>query len=196
MSQEPRRISDPRSLRALAHPVRNRMLYELAARGSARAADLAQVTGVPANAVSFHLRELAKYHLIEEAPGESHDKRERWWRLASESGFRFRPEDLDDEGKQIIRAFDAHTAAHVHEMLERFFAARLADPEMPGNQGDAPMFLTKPEVEQFGEELVDLMLRWMRHGRERRAAGDVEGRRTYLTLVYTMPQDLAQGPAD
>ena len=44
---------DPRILRAIAHPTRNRVLHELSAAGSLRAADVAQRTGIPANPVSY-----------------------------------------------------------------------------------------------------------------------------------------------
>ena len=39
------RVQDPAALRAIAHPLRQRSLVELAVLGHARAADLAQATG-------------------------------------------------------------------------------------------------------------------------------------------------------
>ncbi len=63
-------MHDPRVLRAIAHPVRNRILDRARARtGSLRAADIAAELGIPANQASFHLRQLAKYGLVEEDPG-------------------------------------------------------------------------------------------------------------------------------
>ena len=53
---------------------------ELAATGSMRAADVARELGIPANQASFHLRQLAKYGLVEEAPEAARDKRDRVWR--------------------------------------------------------------------------------------------------------------------
>ena len=55
-------------LRAIAHPVRARILDELGATGPMRAADIARALGIPANQASFHLRQLAKYGLAVEAP--------------------------------------------------------------------------------------------------------------------------------
>ena len=40
---------DPRILRAIAHPTRNRVLHELSAAGSLRAADIARLLDIPAN---------------------------------------------------------------------------------------------------------------------------------------------------
>ena len=57
---DPQPLSDPRVLRAIAHPVRTRILDELYASGPARAADIARGMDIPANQASFHLRQLAK----------------------------------------------------------------------------------------------------------------------------------------
>ena len=61
-------VHDPRMLRAIAHPVRNRILTELNASGPMRAADLARELDLPANQTSFHLRQLAKYGLVGRTP--------------------------------------------------------------------------------------------------------------------------------
>src|SRR5262245_47552633 len=81
------KLSDPRMLRGIAHPMRNRILEELSATGPMRAADVAAALEMPANLASFHLRQLAKYGLVEEAPELARDGRDRVWRLINESGF-------------------------------------------------------------------------------------------------------------
>src|SRR5690349_1574483 len=78
---------DPRVLRALAHPVRNRILDELSASGPLRAADVAEDLGIPANQASFHLRSLAKYGLVEEDTEAARDRRDRVWRLTQQEGW-------------------------------------------------------------------------------------------------------------
>src|SRR5687768_1635211 len=93
----PRLVHDPIVLRAIAHPVRNRILGELSAQGPLRAADLSQELGIPANQASFHLRQLAKYGLVEEAVGEGRDRRDRVWQLVDESGLNL---DLGELEKQ------------------------------------------------------------------------------------------------
>jgi predicted ArsR family transcriptional regulator len=45
---------------------------------------IAKRTGVPANQASFHLRQLAKYGLVEVAPDAGRDNRDRVWRLVDE----------------------------------------------------------------------------------------------------------------
>src|SRR3978361_62761 len=94
---KPERVHDPRVLRAIAHPVRNRILDELGATGPMRAADIAQALGIPANQASFHLRQLAKYGLVVEAPEEARDGRDRVWKVVSESGIQLELSGMDKD---------------------------------------------------------------------------------------------------
>ena len=73
-------ITDPVAIRALAHPLRLDLLDLLTATGPATAAQCGRALGVSQASCSFHLRQLAKYGLVEEA-GQGPDRRERQWRL-------------------------------------------------------------------------------------------------------------------
>jgi predicted ArsR family transcriptional regulator len=73
-------ISDPRAIRALAHPLRLDLLDLLIAIGPATAAQCGRILGVPQANCSFHLRQLAKYGFVEDA-GPGADRRERQWRM-------------------------------------------------------------------------------------------------------------------
>ena len=73
-----RAVTDPRAMRALAHPLRLALLDHLALAGTLTAAQASELVGeTPANC-SFHLRTLAKYGFVEEAEGGR--GRERPWR--------------------------------------------------------------------------------------------------------------------
>lgn len=77
---EPRIIElDARTLRAMAHPLRLRMLGLLRVEGPATATSLAARLGESSGTTSWHLRQLAEHGLIEEDP-ERGNRRERWWR--------------------------------------------------------------------------------------------------------------------
>ncbi|HET7015221.1 MAG TPA: helix-turn-helix domain-containing protein [Streptosporangiaceae bacterium] len=74
-------ISDPKTIRALAHPLRLDLLQLLGSSGPATAAQCGRVLGASQASCSFHLRQLAKYGFVEDA-GPGHDRRERQWRVA------------------------------------------------------------------------------------------------------------------
>src|SRR6476659_5694344 len=74
-------LTDPRALRALAHPTRLKLVGLLRKHGPLTATQAGVLLDeVPASA-SFHLRQLAKYGLVEEAPGGR--GRERPWRSSA-----------------------------------------------------------------------------------------------------------------
>jgi len=73
-------ISDPKTIRALAHPVRLDLLQLLGASGPATAAQCGRALGVSQASCSFHLRQLARYGFVEDA-GPGPDRRERRWRV-------------------------------------------------------------------------------------------------------------------
>jgi predicted ArsR family transcriptional regulator len=76
---ERRPLHDPRALRALTHPVRLALLEALDREGPLTATQAADLLGEsPANC-SFHLRTLAKYGFVEEAPGGT--GRQRPWQV-------------------------------------------------------------------------------------------------------------------
>lgn len=81
MSEMPvRDITDPRMLRAIAHPVRLKLLNSLVLQGPATATELAErVEDTPANC-SWHLRQLARFGFIEEAADLPYKGRNRPWR--------------------------------------------------------------------------------------------------------------------
>jgi DNA-binding transcriptional ArsR family regulator len=75
-----RQISDPKVLRALADPIRYRILTHLMAVGPRTASQCAAVVGATASNCSYHLRELERFGLVERAPAtETTDGRERPW---------------------------------------------------------------------------------------------------------------------
>jgi hypothetical protein len=170
-------VTDARTLRAVAHPMRGVLFYELMARGSARAADLARDLDVPANQVSFHLRLMAKYGLIEEAPERARDRRDRVWRPAAKYGFDVAPELAATPGYQ-------QTARHhAHELVEAYFGE---DRKGARFSRDIPMRLTLEEAEQLADEITQVMLRWAEQGRKPLKPED-ERRETYLAQLYIQP---------
>jgi DNA-binding transcriptional ArsR family regulator len=78
---------DATGMRALAHPVRVRILAELQRHGPSTATRLSPDVGATPSVTSWHLRHLAAHGLVRDAPGRG-SGRERWWEATSR-GFRF-----------------------------------------------------------------------------------------------------------
>ncbi|MEE1814875.1 winged helix-turn-helix domain-containing protein [Streptomyces sp. SP18ES09] len=73
------RTLDPRSLRAIAHPLRIQLLRALRRYGPATASQLAERLGESSGATSYHLRQLAAHGFIVDDPTRGKG-RERWWK--------------------------------------------------------------------------------------------------------------------
>jgi DNA-binding transcriptional ArsR family regulator len=74
-------LTDPRALRGIAHPLRLTLVGLLRREGPLTATQAAELLGVSDALASFHLRQLAKYGLVEEAGGGR--GRERPWRATA-----------------------------------------------------------------------------------------------------------------
>jgi DNA-binding transcriptional ArsR family regulator len=94
---------DPSALKALAHPVRLRILSLLRLDGPATASGLAARLGLNSGATSYHLRQLALYGFIVE-DAERGNARDRWWRAAHESTS-FGEGSEDDDALEAGMAF-------------------------------------------------------------------------------------------
>lgn len=180
--------ADPRVLRAIAHPLRTTLLYELYARGSATATDLAEAVGQPVNAVSFHLRSLAKYGLIEDDPdAERTDARQRWWRPAMTDGLRISDRDLAQtaEGRAGLDVFRRTIVARWQALVARFFEPHEDDREVWAST-DVPMLLSDEEAAACNSEVFAVLKKWLEHG-QRTEPEPGQQRRTYLALAMFMP---------
>lgn len=176
-------VHDARVLRAIAHPARNRILAELSASGSLRAADVARLLGIPANQASFHLRQLGKYGLVELAPDLARDGRDRVWRLVDEEGLSLRLRDLAAEpgGQAAIAVWRRSASAWAHEVVDAAYAE--GGPERTFRSiVEETVRLTPQEAAELTAELSELVRRRVPGGR-----GDDAERRTYLLFQILQP---------
>jgi predicted ArsR family transcriptional regulator len=96
---EPRKLTDAREMRAIAHPARVAILEALMREGPLTATEAAELVGEsPANC-SFHLRTLAKYGFVEEAEGGTGRSRP-WRRVALGTSFT----EVHDDSETAIAA--------------------------------------------------------------------------------------------
>jgi DNA-binding transcriptional ArsR family regulator len=104
-----RTLTDAQTMRALAHPVRIALLEALTLEGAKTATEVGELIGESPTTCSFHLRQLARYGLVEEAGGGK--GRARPWK-ASSLGFSFA--SSHDEPERDVAA-----AALVHVLRDR-----------------------------------------------------------------------------
>src|ERR1700689_171342 len=79
--QEAPATPDPKALRALAHPLRWKLIDLLGSEGTATATRCAEVLGESVASCSYHLGILGKYGYAEMLPDQP--GREKPWRLSS-----------------------------------------------------------------------------------------------------------------
>jgi predicted ArsR family transcriptional regulator len=169
-------------LRGIAHPMRNRILEEMSAGGPMRAADVAERLGIPANQASFHLRQLAKYGLVEPAPELARDGRDRVWRAAHESGLNVNLEKLAKEagGKAAITVFRRQWTADAHAAIDRADRPERKKDAMVAVSTHA-LRLTKDEAKTLAAEINDLVDGWREKGQKSKSG------RTYEVLWVLQP---------
>jgi len=153
-----RELRDPTVLRALAHPVRIRILEELSL-GPATATELAERVGEsPANC-SWHLRQLAKYDFVEEAGGGT--GRRRPWRVIMRS----HEWGVGEEDADLAVASDALTRVFLDRQNEVLHAWIEARRSLPPDWRDAYFlnqggnWLTAKELTELGEAIRALLVR-------------------------------------
>ena len=156
-SLEPRDLSaDPVAMRALAHPLRLRLLEYLTLAGPKTATECSAEVGESPASCSFHLRTLAKYGFVQEAPGGR--GRQRPWQVVS-LGTRWSSSEAD-AGE---RAAGALLATQVRnrdvELLGEFLAA---EDSFPQEWREATIhsnwasYLTADELDEIGSALLEL----------------------------------------
>lgn len=165
-SARPPELSDPRAMRALAHPLRLTLLELVSEEGTLTATRAAELTGEHTASCSFHLRQLAKYGFIEEASGAV--GRERPWKLAS-AGFRWAAHPQDDEAASAADALTALLLDRDLRALRSWLERRRADdPEWrdAALTSRSLLYLTQDELRSIGQQLIDLQAPYLRRTAE------------------------------
>jgi DNA-binding transcriptional ArsR family regulator len=154
---ESRVVTDPRTLRALTHPVRIALLEALSLEGPRTATQLGETIGESPTTCSFHLRQLAKYGFVEEAGGGK--GRARPWRMTT-IGMRF-ASSHDDPETEIATGMLVRLLRE--RQLERYRMWRETKPTYPRAWREAAgdseyiFYLTADELNQLKTEVADLL---------------------------------------
>lgn len=194
------RTLDPRSLRGLAHPLRMRLFRALRESGPATASQLAGRLDESSGATSYHLRQLAAYGFVEDAP--EHGKgRERWWRATSQ-GIRLEPDRLNLADPVQRGAIDVlmHEVADNHtEELSTWLGTRHEWPaawQEAYDLSDWAYRLTPSQAIELRESAQELMESYRTYDAEN---AEVEEAVPYRVHLHAFPRktsaDRSENPA-
>jgi predicted ArsR family transcriptional regulator len=152
------RLADPRALRAYAHPVRMALVGLLRTEGPLTATRAAELLGESSGTCSFHLRQLARYGLVEEAGGGT--GREKPWR-ATTTSTAWDATGGTPEAAAATGLLNTVIAERYFEQLMRWLEAspeQSAEWQQAALFGDRILYVTAEELEELGRrarELVD-----------------------------------------
>jgi hypothetical protein len=152
-----RELTDPRTMRALTHPVRLALIEALLLEGPLTATSAGEIIGESPTTCSFHFRQLAKYGFVEEAGGGP--GRLRPWRL-SLRGIRFTDLHEDPETAVAARALDQMLRARFFDHLQAFYDNRSSYPrewqEVTGGS-EFILHVTPAELRALDEQITELL---------------------------------------
>lgn len=184
----PVELTDPRALRAYAHPVRMQLVALLRRRGPLTATQAAAELGESSGTTSFHLRQLAKYGLVEAAAGGK--GREKPWQATSlmTQVPPIQPTPEAAEAANQLRITMAH--AYYEKVVEWL---RRSDGESDEWRraalfGDRIMYLTPGELDELKQSIEDLIEPYTRRmaNPDERPPGSREV--SYLRFVFPTTQ--------
>ncbi|HEU4424481.1 MAG TPA: helix-turn-helix domain-containing protein [Pilimelia sp.] len=162
-SKPERWVHDAETLRAVAHPIRSKLLGLLRYEGPATASALGRRIGESSGSTSYHLRQLARYGFVEEDPDQP-NRRDRRWRAAQPFTSWSRAElSADAEGRQVSDALERRQLLGAIEAFQRWFSGpeRLDAAWMDaGGAFDDLLRLTPSQIAQLQADLSAVFHRY------------------------------------
>jgi DNA-binding transcriptional ArsR family regulator len=180
-------IPDATALKALAHPIRMRMLGMLRLDGPATATGLAAALGLNSGATSYHLRQLAAHGFIEEDPGHL-SRRDRWWRARHELTSFF-PDGATQEQFDAGIAFAQAALTQQVEWMQQAqeeFSGLPAEWQAASTNSDFTLFLTAEQARVLKDRIVDLLIA-ANESAPRPEEPKPDGTEPYVMTVHAFP---------
>jgi hypothetical protein len=166
------RLTDPETMRALAHPARIALWQHLALEGPATATECAPVAGLSPSACSYHLRQLARYGFVEQDRAAAANGRERPWRVVVTSTT---TGDLDDPtAVMAARLLESSLDEHWQEVRRRYAVRQeeySGDWRQAAGTDRTVLYLTPAELAELREQIRALYRPLIRLSGQDRPAG-------------------------
>ncbi len=190
---QPAEITDPRALRALAHPARIEIWQHLGLDGPATATECAAVAGLSPSACSYHLRTLARYGFVEEDLSVAADGRQRPWRARIVAFSVPGGPEVGRATRTAGQLLDEMVRAQGEELRERYLERQHEYPaewqQALGRINDV-LHVTPAELSQLKTRLIELFGEYRRLDR---AARPDQARRVQVVtdLIAWFPPPLS-----
>ena len=186
------RLTGARALRGYAHPTRLTLMALLRRDGPQTATQAARATGESVASCSFHLRQMAKYGLVEQADGGR--GREKPWRATAMETSWDSVSPQDPVTAAATQALQLALAEQYFELTARWIRAQpgeAAEWREAAQFGDSLLYLTAAELRELGGQIQVLLGPYA--GRLEDRAGRPAGSRLVTVLHLAFPA-LITGP--
>lgn len=186
-------LTDPRALRAYAHPTRMTLVGLLRLEGPFTATRAAELTGESVASCSYHLRILAKYGLVEEADPGGPGREKPWRATAAYTNWPTYSEDpavataaqalnaavAENQFHRLIRALETrHTLSEQWQRAER--------------HSDAILYLTPEELTALGAQFDAAIAEFTARTYDPALRPEGARRVAYLHTAYVAPEKAAE----
>jgi hypothetical protein len=182
---EVRDVNDPKTLRALTHPVRLALLEALALEGPLTATAAGELIGESPTTCSFHFRQLAKYGFVEEA--DTGPGRLRPWKIIN-VGMRWSDTSEDPETSVAAKSLERLVFDRALGRLTQFMAAKSNFPKVwqqASQNIETILWATPSELNQVTNEILAIFGRF--HERITDESSRPEGSLPVEALLFTYP---------
>jgi predicted ArsR family transcriptional regulator len=185
----PGELVDPAAMRALAHPLKWALMEVLLVEGSATSTRCAEVVGDTQANCSFHLRQLARYGLVEAAPTTS--KRDRPWRLTS-TDQSWAPVQPDETSARAASELERVFIQHEMAKLMRWERSSHSYPEAwrrAALRTGALTWLTEAELAELADQISDLMFSYRDRAEDRSTRPEGSRPVRLFAVGYPLPDN-------
>lgn len=178
-----KQVTDVDTLRALAHPLRARLLGALRLDGPATASELGRRFGESSGSTSYHLRQLERFGFVIEDE-EQPSRRERRWRAVHDITS-FRPTDFLDEdaGREALNVMEQQQVRFLLDTVQGWHRERQEWPREwveAADQSDLYLRLRPEDLKALNQELLSVVQRWMAG---QRPPDDTDARQVVVYLL-------------
>jgi DNA-binding transcriptional ArsR family regulator len=187
-----REVNDPKTFRALTHPVRLALLEALSLEGPLTATAAGELIGESPTTCSFHFRQLAKYGFVEEA--DTGPGRLRPWKIVN-VGMRWSDITEDPETSVAAKSLERMVFDRALSRLSSYMSTKASFPKVwqeASQNVETILWVTPTELDDANNEILAIFNRF----RDRISDASVrpEGSLPVEALMFTYPIRLPGAP--